>query len=86
MWTAFGDLRQILSSRRFWGSTIRLAILISVGLAILLIAFTTLLVLLPLALAGGLALHLYIRRKLRQERRQSSGLVIDGEYTVIDRR
>jgi hypothetical protein len=45
------------------------------------------LLVLPLALIGGLALHLYLRRKLRHVRRQppSRRMVIEGEYTVLDR-
>ncbi|MGO4573999.1 hypothetical protein [Microvirga sp. 2TAF3] len=85
MRTTLDDLRQIMGSQRFWGSTIRLAVLISAGVAILLIAFTALLVLLPLALIVGLGLKLYIRRRLRRARSQSSIQVIDGEYTIIDR-
>jgi Flp pilus assembly protein TadB len=95
MWTALGDLGKVMGSQQFWGSTIRLAILVAFGLAVLLIAFTTFVVIPPLALAGGLALHLYLRRKLRQARqqyarqhyaRQADNLVIEGEYTVVDRR
>jgi hypothetical protein len=95
MWTALGDFGKVMGSQQFWGATIRLAILVAFGLAVLLIAFTTFVVILPLALAGGLALHLYLRRKLRQARQhyarqphaqQADNLVIEGEYTVVDRR
>jgi Flp pilus assembly protein TadB len=95
MWTALGDLGKVMGSQQFWSATIRLAILVAFGLAVLLIAFTTFVVILPLALAGGLALHLYLRRKLRQARQQyarqhyprpADNLVIEGEYTVVDRR
>jgi hypothetical protein len=60
-------------------------VLLAFGLAVLLIAFTVLIVLLPLAAAAGLALHLYLRRRLRRARRPDDG-VIEGEYTVLDSR
>lgn len=90
MWTMLGDLR----SQRFWGLTFRLALLISLGLAVLLVAFTAMFILLPIALIGGLGTHLYLRRKVRQAQARhtaqrqpsSSDLVIDAEYTVVERR
>jgi hypothetical protein len=87
MWITLRDLAQVMRSRRFWETTIRLAVLISFGLAILLVAFTALLALLPIALVGGRVLHLYVQRRLRQARRQypPPDRVIDGEYTVVDR-
>jgi membrane protein implicated in regulation of membrane protease activity len=88
MGTTFRDLIQVMSSRRFWRASIGLAVLTAFGLAILLVAFTALLVLLPIALLGGLALHIYVRRRLRQAgpKDRRSDAVIEGEYTVIDRR
>jgi len=49
MWTALGDLGKAMGSQQFWGSTIRLAVLVSFGLAVLLIAFTTFVVILRIA-------------------------------------
>lgn len=90
MWTTFGDLGQALASRGFWFSAVRFAVLASIGLAVAFVAFTALIVVLPLVLAAGLALHLYIRRKLRQAAAQRPPRPRDGaievEYTVIDRR
>ncbi|WP_230532051.1 hypothetical protein [Microvirga roseola] len=84
MWATLGDLRQTMGSRPFWITAVRLAVLVSLGLTVLLLAFTILLVLLPVALVGGLALHLYLRRKLRQaNRRPHPNRVIDGEYSVL---
>ena len=86
MRTTFRNLIQVMRSPRFWRASIGLAGLISFATVILLVAFTALLVLLPIALLGGLALHIYVRHRLRQVRRHHSDLVIDGEYTVHDRR
>jgi hypothetical protein len=86
MWTTLDDFRQVMGSRQFWSSTIRLAVLLAFGLALLLIAFTALIVLLPLAAAAGLALHLYLRRRLRRARTVAAHGVIEGEYSVLDGR
>jgi hypothetical protein len=87
MWTSLRDLRDVLGSRRFWTAAIRLAILVSVGMTVLLVAMSAMILLLPLALIAGLALHLYVRRALRQAaRRPRDGLVIEGEYVVLERR
>ncbi|WP_230532791.1 hypothetical protein [Microvirga roseola] len=89
MWTMLSDLR----SQRFWSLAFRLALLVSLGLAVLLVAFTAFFILLPIVLIGGLGLHLYLRRKLRQaqarhpaRRPSSADLVIEAEYTVVERR
>jgi hypothetical protein len=87
MWALLGDLRVVLESRRFWSATARLAILVSAGVAVLFVAMSAMILLLPLALVAGLALHLYVRRALRQAtRRPRDGLVIGGEYVVLERR
>jgi hypothetical protein len=87
MWALFSDLRDVLGSRRFWSGTARLAVMVSAGVAVLFVAMSAMILLLPLALVAGLALHLYVRRALRQAvRRPRDGLVIEGEYVVLDRR
>jgi hypothetical protein len=87
MWASLRSLRDVLGSRRFWSATARLTILVSIGVAVLLVAMSAMIVLLPLALVGGLALHLYVRRALRQAaRRTRPGVVIEGEYVVLERR
>jgi hypothetical protein len=87
MWASLGDLRDVLGSRRFWSAAARLTVLVSVGVTVLLLALSAMILLLPLALAVGLALHLYVRRALRQAaRRRRDGLVIEGEYVVLERR
>lgn len=81
------DLKDILGTPRFWSATVRLAILVLVGVTVLLFAMSAMIVLLPLALVAGLALHLYVRRALRQAARPTRhGLVIEGEYVVLERR
>jgi hypothetical protein len=87
MWASLRDLGDVLGSRRFWTATARLTILFSVGVAVLFVAMSAMILLLPLALVAGLALHLYVRRALRQAaRRPRDGLVIEGEYVVLERR
>ncbi len=87
MWDSLRDLRDVLGSRRFWPAAIRLAILVSVGVTVLLVAMSAMILLLPVALVVGLALHLYVRHALRRAtRRTRDGLVIDGEYVVLERR
>jgi hypothetical protein len=87
MWALLRDLRVVLGSSRFWSSTVRLTILVSVGMAVLFVTMSAMILLLPLALVAGLALHLYVRRALRQAaRRTRDGLIIEGEYAVLERR
>ena len=87
MWTRLGDLRPMMSPNRFWSIMLKLALLTALVLTILLVAFAMFLVVLPFVLLGGLALHLYLRHKLRHVRRQTSSRldVIDGDYTVIEK-
>jgi uncharacterized membrane protein len=77
----------MMNPNRFWSIMLKLALLTALVLAILLVAFAMFLVVLPVVLLGGLALHLYLRRKLRHMRRQASSgrVVIDAEYTVIEK-
>ncbi len=77
-----------------WGSPIRMILLVLAGLATVAFAFFTLAVLLPIALVAGIALHFYVRHRLRKAQRQTprqpqrsaQGDVIEVEYTVIERR
>jgi hypothetical protein len=87
MWTMLGDLRPMMNPNRFWSIMLKLALLTALVLAILLVAFAMFLVVLPFVLLSALALHLYLRRKLRHVRRQTSSRldVIDGDYTVIEK-
>jgi hypothetical protein len=83
-----GGPNRIGERPRFWAIAAQAAILIVSGVIVALVAFTALVVVIPLALVGGLALHFYIRRKLRQaaqRRPPSEDLVIEGEYVVVDR-
>ncbi len=86
MWASLMDFRNVLGPRHFWSAVVRLTILVTVGLAVLFIATSAVIVLLPLTLAVSLALHLYVRRALRQAaRRTRHGLVIEGEYVILER-
>ena len=83
----------------FWNTLIRFGGLIVAVAAVAAMALVGLFVILPLMVVGGIALHFYIRRRLRQARQfqqqqqrsaRSSGPpgdgdVIDAEYTIIDR-
>ena len=94
MGTTFDDLRNVLGSPRSWGAALRAAVALALGIAILFVAFTAFIVVLPLMLAGGLALHLYVRRKLRAARNAAPRhphapgrpVIIEGEYTVVEKR
>ena len=87
MWTRLGDFQPMINSKQVWGTMLKVTLLAALVLTILLVAFATFLVVLPFALVGGLALHLYLRHKLRHVRRQTSSRldVIDGDYTVIEK-
>jgi membrane protein implicated in regulation of membrane protease activity len=87
MWASLKDLRDVLGAHRFWSAVARLTIFVSVAVVVLFVAMSAMILLLPLALVVGLALHLYVRRALRQAaRRPRRGLVIEGEYAVLERR
>jgi Flp pilus assembly protein TadB len=83
--STIADLILMIRSRYFWHAMARFAMLLAAALAMLAIAFTALIVVLPLALIGGIGLHFYLRRRLRRRSWGSSGQVIETEYTVIDR-
>ena len=87
MWTRLGDFRPMMNSKQVWGTMLKVTLLAALVLAILLVAFAMFLVVLPSVLLSGLALHLYLRRKLRHMRRQASSgrVVIDAAYTVIEK-
>jgi hypothetical protein len=94
MGTTFDDLRSVLGSPRVWGSAVRVSIAVAFGLVILFLAVTAFIVVLPVMFAAGLALHLYLRRKLRAARNvppqaphaPGRPVVIEGEYTVVETR
>jgi hypothetical protein len=65
---------------------VRLAGLLLAGVALLAITLVGLFVVLPLVLLVGIALHFYLRRRLRQARQRSWDGVIDAECTVVERR
>jgi hypothetical protein len=78
-----------------WGSPIRMILLVLAGLAVMAFAFFTIAILLPIALVAGIALHFYVRHRLRRAQRQGRSPhargsvrddVIEVEYTVIERR
>jgi Flp pilus assembly protein TadB len=71
---------------RLWGTLIRLAVIVLAAAALLAITLIGLFIVLPLMLVGGIALHFYLRRRMRRALwRQSEDGVIDAEYTVIER-
>lgn len=73
-----------------WASPIRTILLVLLGLALMAFAFFTLAILLPIALVGGIALHFYLRHRMRKAMRQGrpngQNDVIEVEYTVVQRR
>lgn len=70
---------------RLWRTLIRLAVIV-LAAALLAIMLIGLFIVLPLMLVGGIALHVYLRRRMRRAlRRQPEDGVIDVEYTVIER-
>ncbi|MBB4039998.1 putative membrane protein [Microvirga flocculans] len=69
-----------------WNTLLRLVAALAAALVLLVAAFIGLVVVLPLLFIGGIALHFYIRRKLRQAQSKADDGVIDAEYTVIERR
>jgi len=75
------DFVDSLSSRAFWASTLRLAVALAMGAALLVLAFFMILVAVPLAIAGGIALHLWLRRA-RRRAAETPG-VIEGEYVIV---
>ncbi len=87
MWTRLGDFRPMMNPKQVWGTMLKVTLLTALVLTILLVAFAMFLVVLPFVLLSALALHLYLRRKLRHMRRQASSgrVVIDAAYTVIEK-
>ncbi|WP_134494684.1 hypothetical protein [Microvirga pakistanensis] len=75
-------------SGRFLATLVRLAIMAAAGAILLALVLVGFLVVLPLMLVGGVASYFYLRRRVRQARRQQRPdvEVIDAEYTIIDRR
>jgi Flp pilus assembly protein TadB len=56
------------------------------GIALLAMMLIGLFVLLPLLLAGGTALYIYLRRRVRRARNRRQDDVIDADYTIIEHR
>ena len=72
---------------RLWGAMIKLAVLITAVAVLLAITLIGLFVVLPLLLVAGIALHVYLRYRLRHvQRPQPKDGVIDAEYRVVERR
>lgn len=65
---------------------LRLAVLITAALALLAITLVGLFVVLPVMIAGGIALSFSLRRRLRRAQRRPKNGVIDADYTVIEHR
>jgi hypothetical protein len=66
MHMSYGNPGVKAGSGRLWSTLIRLAILVSAAAALLAILLVGLFVVLPLVFLGGIILHLYLRRRLRQ--------------------
>ncbi len=75
---------QILRIPGFWPLALRLVLISLVMLAILVTALTAFLILLPIAVIGGVALTFYVRRRLRRAAARHPA-VIEADYTVIER-
>jgi hypothetical protein len=84
-------------SRPFWTLVLRLSLLAAAAVAVLAVLVATLVVVVPVLVLGGLALHLYLRRRLGRAQRPTTGFdrrdgasrrgdTIEVEYTVIERR
>src|SRR5690348_12034107 len=72
----------------FWRTALRLAILSAAAVAVLALALTTVMIVLPILLIGGVVLHYYLRRKFRlfspRARARGEDNVIDAEYRVVE--
>jgi hypothetical protein len=80
LWGAIG-------SGQFWRLLIGIALAVSVSIALLAFVFAAFVVVLPIVLAAGLGLHLWLRRMARRAPAPRSGpVIIEGEYTVVERR
>ena len=75
-----------IGSRGIRSPMMRLAGLLLAGVIFLSILVVGLFFVLPIMLIGGIALHFYLRRRLRQARQRSWDGVIEAEYTVVERR
>jgi hypothetical protein len=77
------DLASLIRSPLFWRSAVRLVLLIAVALAVIVAVLTAFVVLVPIAVIGGVALRSYLKRRPRHPVRTDR--VIEGDYTVIER-
>jgi hypothetical protein len=64
---------------------VRMFAVLAAGIALLAMMLIGLFVVLPLLLAGGTALYIYLRRRVRHAQSRPQDDVIDAEYTVIER-
>jgi Flp pilus assembly protein TadB len=69
-----------------WSAMLRLSVLITAALALLAVTLVGLFVVLPLMIAGSIALSFFLRRRLRRAQRRPMDGVIDADYTVIEHR
>jgi len=71
---------------------VRVLALVAGGIALLAMFLVGLFIIVPLILAGGVALYFYIRRQIRRTQSHSGAQprskddVIEVDYTVIERR
>lgn len=65
---------------------VRILATAAAGIALLAMILIGLFVLLPLLLAGGAALYIYLRRRVRRARNRPQDDVIDVDYTIIEHR
>ena len=79
----FGEIRQEPASRRLWAARWTLVALAMAAGAVVAVALATSLVILPLVLVGGLAIHFLAWRQRPAPKPSSRNLVIETEYTVI---
>jgi len=69
-----------------WSTLARLAAGLLAAAALLVVVLVGFVVILPLALIGGIILYAYLRRRRPAARPEPEDGVIEAEYTVIERR
>jgi hypothetical protein len=67
---------------------LKLAVLACAGLALLALIFVAFVIVLPLMVAAGVGLTLFLRRRLRWARRRPDPAdgIIDAEYKIVESR
>lgn len=73
-------------STGFLAILVRILAVAAAGIALLAMMVIGLFVLLPLLLAGGTALYVYLRGRVRRARNRRQDDVIDADYTIIEHR